>query len=193
MVTAGRERAGARSRPASALAARLGHLAADLADIAASLDGGHPGQGPFPTASSAISEDVVLAQFFRNRLRERRLRTHVFPRDLFGEPTWDMLMDLFVSEASGVTVSVSSACLAGHVPPTTGLRYLGRLEEAGFLERTCDPKDQRRVNVTLTELAKQALRDWARSIRRLDGERLPLNELHAAKGLRPSSEEAIAD
>ena len=87
--------------------------------------------------------------------RQRRRRDELFGvPDLFGEPAWDILLDLYIAGGRSESVSVSSACVAACVPPTTALRYLARLEQLGLVERTADKTDKRRVLVTLTRPAR---------------------------------------
>jgi hypothetical protein len=82
----------------------------------------------------------------------RRKRAAIFGNaELFGEPAWDILLDLYIAHADGKQVSVSSACIGSASPPTTGLRWLGVLAEQGFVRRENDPMDLRRVLVRLTE------------------------------------------
>lgn len=83
-------------------------------------------------------------------LATRRRRDEVFGSDLFGEPAWDIMLDLFVAEAKGRRVSVSSACIAASVPPTTALRWIGNLQERGVIARRQDAFDARRTWLTLT-------------------------------------------
>ncbi|MBD2841909.1 MarR family winged helix-turn-helix transcriptional regulator [Erythrobacter rubeus] len=84
----------------------------------------------------------------------RRRREFIFgDADLFGEPAWDILLDLYAAYASGKTVSVSSACIGSAAPPTTGLRWLGILADQDLVVREHDPNDQRRVNVRLSDAA----------------------------------------
>jgi predicted transcriptional regulator len=85
---------------------------------------------------------------------ERRVRDHVADLALFGEPAWDILLDLFASEAEGKSVSISSACLAAAVPMTTALRWVSRLEEEGLIERSATG-DRRRINVHLTRSGRE--------------------------------------
>lgn len=81
----------------------------------------------------------------------RRRRAAIFGNaDLFGEPAWDMLLDLYIAYGEGKSVSVSSACIGSAAPPTTGLRWLGILADDGLVVRENDPGDQRRVMVRLT-------------------------------------------
>lgn len=89
----------------------------------------------------------------------RRKRSAAFPEvaDLFHDPIWDILLDLFAAAERGQEVSISSACIGAAVPPTTGLRALGILQERGFVEFQNDPLDKRRRNVTLTSLVKERM------------------------------------
>lgn len=78
--------------------------------------------------------------------------------DLFHDPAWDLLLDLFVASEQGSNISVSSACIASSVPPTTGLRMLMALKERGLLAFEPDPFDKRRSFVRLSEAMRQRMR-----------------------------------
>ncbi len=77
--------------------------------------------------------------------------------DLFGEPAWDILLDLYVAHVDDKSVSVSSACIGSAAPPTTGLRWLGVLAEQGLILREQDPEDQRRVLVRLSDTGLKSM------------------------------------
>lgn len=96
----------------------------------------------------------------RRYLRARRLRDELLPAELFADPAWDMLLDLYASELEGRPVSVSSACIAAAVPPTTALRWLGRLEELGLVDREDDSNDCRRTFVHLTDTGRFGIERW---------------------------------
>ena len=87
--------------------------------------------------------------------RERRLRDDFLSEGLFGEPAWDILLDLFACEAEGRTVRVNSACIGAAVPASTALRYLSELERRGLIERSRDEVDRRGQYVQLTKEAHQ--------------------------------------
>lgn len=80
----------------------------------------------------------------------RALRSSFFDPDFFCDPAWDMLLDLFLQQALGRRVCVSSLCIASCAPSSTALRWIRALEEADLLERSRDPTDGRRVFVRLT-------------------------------------------
>ena len=80
----------------------------------------------------------------------RRRRARYLSADLFGEPTWDILLDLYVASRENRRVPTTSACIGAHVPPTTALRWLRILEMRGMVEREEDGRDGRRTFVKLS-------------------------------------------
>jgi len=99
-------------------------------------------------------------------IAERRVERYQYlPAEMFGEPAWDMLLDLYLASGDGKSISVSSACIASRAPATTALRWLRRMEQLGLVARVNDDNDRRRVYVTITDAAKRALTDWLLSIR----------------------------
>ncbi len=104
-------------------------------------------------ASNADAAKQVYAQ--------RRRRAALFGnQELFGEPAWDILLDLYIAHAAEKPVSVSSACIGSASPPTTGLRWLGVLAENDLILREHDPEDQRRVMVRLTDRGLAAMDEY---------------------------------
>jgi DNA-binding MarR family transcriptional regulator len=92
--------------------------------------------------------------------RARQARGAFFDVTFFGEPGWDILLDLFASEGIGRPASITSACVAAGVPPSTALRWISVLVERGMIERTADIADARRIFLTLTEKSRGALIDY---------------------------------
>ncbi|MEQ7874733.1 winged helix DNA-binding protein [Sphingomonas sp. ASV193] len=83
----------------------------------------------------------------------RKLRLGFFEGYMFGEAAWDMLLVLFVAESRGVRLKVSDLTFESGAPPTTALRWLGFLEERGYIGRTPSPSDGRVFFVDLTDLS----------------------------------------
>jgi DNA-binding MarR family transcriptional regulator len=133
--------------------------AEDLAD--------HAGQVRAPTRDFAamprsfVPEDRTLdrqrAKAVRRMLRQRRMREQYFPADLFADPAWDMLLDLYAARLERQPVSVSSLCIAAAVPATTALRWIKTMTDAGLFLREDDPHDGRRIFIALAEGACDAL------------------------------------
>jgi DNA-binding MarR family transcriptional regulator len=104
------------------------------------------------------SKTLVKLDKFVNGLRHLRLRRNkLLGANLFRDPAWDMLLELFVSEQNGKKISVSSLCLASGVPPTTALRHLQRLEAHHMIYREGDKSDDRRCWVRPTAKAMDGI------------------------------------
>jgi DNA-binding MarR family transcriptional regulator len=117
-----------------------------------------------PTPETLTSESITNAA--RQLYRARRRRSAFFG-DLgctFGEPVWDIMLDLFIAEREGRTVSVSSALIGADVPSTTALRYLNSLEQEGIVLRHADPLDRRRCYVRLSRETLTGLECYIREI-----------------------------
>ena len=89
----------------------------------------------------------------RQIIRNRQTRGKFFDSELFADPAWDMLLDLTAARAEHLRVSVTSLCIASGVPPTTALRWIGVLSEAGLVKRVEDESDRRRAFIALTDKA----------------------------------------
>ena len=122
------------------------------------------GARPAPGGSAFIGTSADLVEGF---YRARRLRDDAFGvvANQFREPTWDILLDLYLAAAKGRPVSVSSACIGSGAPQTTAIRHLALLESAGLVVRSPNPIDNRAGIVTLTEEAIRRVDDWARRVR----------------------------
>lgn len=99
----------------------------------------------------------------RRAIRSRRLREQFFEAPLIEDPGWDMLLDLFAAELEDRGVSVSSLCIAAAVAPTTALRWIGKMTEAGLFERRPDPFDRRRAFMMLSEAARQGMHRYCQA------------------------------
>ena len=80
-----------------------------------------------------------------------------FGGQLYGEPGWDLLLDLYLRQKIGSRSSVTSACIGSRAPHTTALRYVATLCGAGWLERVVDDADRRRNWLSLTPEAEARL------------------------------------
>lgn len=118
-------------------------------------------------ASEPSGEHPITAGDIRQIVRARRLRDRYVGSGLFEDPAWDMMLDLYAAHLERAHVSVSSLCIAAAVAPTTALRWIARLTEAGLFERRPDPFDRRRAFMSLTERGLDAMRRYASMARAL--------------------------
>jgi len=93
-------------------------------------------------------------------LSANRARLAAFPGARLGDPSWDIMLDLYVSECTGQRVSVSDACVGAGVPISTALRHVNSLVELGYVSRLQDRSDQRRTFLQMTATLSSALDLW---------------------------------
>ena len=120
---------------------------------------------PAPTPAAA-GENRRLA-VLRTLQQSRVARDKYFPKGLFEDPCWDMLLDLMANHLRGRRISVSSLCMASGVAQTTALRRISELHDRGLVRRIADEKDGRRVFIELTEQGIAALSGYVEHIQDL--------------------------
>jgi DNA-binding MarR family transcriptional regulator len=85
------------------------------------------------------------------------LREEVIGGDLFSDPAWDILLDLYAARDRGDRVQVTSIASIAGVPPSTGRRWAKRLVDRGLLERERDRRDQRQTFMRLTPKGEEIM------------------------------------
>lgn len=93
---------------------------------------------------SRMPNQTVSETGVRAMLKMRRLRDQFFDGELFADPAWDMLLELYAAELGQQRISTGRLCVAAAVPTTTALRWISTLENKGLVERKADPFDGRR-------------------------------------------------
>jgi hypothetical protein len=104
-------------------------------------------------------------QMVRQVIANRQARARFFDAELFGDPAWDMLLDLTAAHGEGAQVSVTSLCIAASVPATTALRWLTQMVESGIFVRVPDPADKRRAFIALSDRSLAAMAGYFASLR----------------------------
>jgi DNA-binding MarR family transcriptional regulator len=104
--------------------------------------------------------DDVSPHWIRSIIKARRRREQIFGDDIFADPGWDILLELYAAALAQDPVTVTQVCKVATIPTTTGLRWLGQLEQAGWISREPDTKDRRRVFLTLTSAGLKAMRQY---------------------------------
>ena len=93
-------------------------------------------------------------------LREsRRLRMELFGTVQLHNPTWDVLLDLFIQEMNGLRTSLDHLALTGDVPATIVYESVHELARAGLIDRTPDRFDTRVAWLSLTVTGRQGMFD----------------------------------
>ena len=113
------------------------------------------------TAGTAGEEVLSPAERRRAALRDlkamRRTRSSLFPTELFSDPCWEMLLDLYDAQLAGAEVTVTSLGAASGVPLTTALRRMDELKRHNLIERGEDASDKRRTIIRLSESGLRAV------------------------------------
>ena len=107
-------------------------------------------------ANRKVISRAVLIEVAREELARRRRRAKVLPEDMFGEPAWDILLQLYV-EQQGRHLTIARLTSYLELPATTVLRWLNYLQEKQLIRREGHPTDQRSVIVELTTNAIEAV------------------------------------
>ncbi|MDB5686570.1 MAG: hypothetical protein JWR77_1159, partial [Rhizorhabdus sp.] len=133
------------------LVSQLAGLSSEMQRISSLI--GSPGFTPASEMPGSEREsrsrgtDVAVrvdAAFIRRLIRTEANRRKLANGAIFGDPAWDMLLDLIAAKLEGRNVSVSSACIASGAPTTTALRLVNRLVDENVLCRVPDERDGRR-------------------------------------------------
>jgi len=112
-----------------------------------------------PEFNHAVTECYV-----RTMIKLRRHRDRYFSSELFADPAWDILLELYAAALGQFRVSISNLCLAAAVPATTALRWIKQLEDSGLVERRPDRTDGRRQFIMLSEEALSSMNAYFRMV-----------------------------
>jgi hypothetical protein len=123
------------------------------------------GADPSPTGFGGPAVKLPDPRVVRQVIAHRQARGRFFDPALFGDPAWDMLLDLTAAHAEGAQVSVTSLCIAAAVPATTALRWLTQMVESGVFIRVPDPADKRRAFIALSDSSLAAMAGYFASLR----------------------------
>lgn len=108
--------------------------------------------------------DPATADRVRSILKARRMRDQFFERELFADPAWDILLELYLADLMQYRMSIGSLCIGAAVPATTALRWIKLLERKGVIMRNADPGDGRRVFVSLSDRSHASMDALLRAI-----------------------------
>lgn len=85
-----------------------------------------------PDAPPAAIEEA------RRIYRLRRMRDAQFGAELFGEPAWDLLLDLYIARSQNQLVSSIRASADAIIPSAAAVPYIPILREHGLVESLHD-------------------------------------------------------
>lgn len=127
-------------------------LQAQLDELRSSLD--------LPRADLPSPRTWGASRLVKAAIGARRKREAIFGQDLFADPAWDVLLELYAAKLAQRRVPTSELCKAAAVPGTTALRWIEKLDRLALVRRLADPLDARRVFVELTPRATAAMESY---------------------------------
>ncbi|MES2902955.1 MAG: hypothetical protein V4696_02100 [Pseudomonadota bacterium] len=114
--------------------------------LAASEDqwGAHPAGS---SGSADIAKELGLV------LEARSRRAKFLPLQVFSEPAWDMLLQLYAAHVAGRRISIENLCALSAAPASIAMRWLNSLVDLGLAEKTlCGNDPPSLVQLTRTGL-----------------------------------------
>ncbi|WP_299322613.1 hypothetical protein [Parasphingopyxis sp.] len=100
------------------------------------------------------------ARFLKTYLKARRERDWQFPKGLFSDPAWDILLELYVAESEDRPIFESLIGPAVSLPEKSGLRWLSILETRQLVMRDMDTADGQDARISLTANAIAGMNQW---------------------------------
>ena len=97
------------------------------------------------------NEQDQLAAIAQSEFHNRRRRDSLIRYDLFAEPAWDMLLDLYIQHHRGQPVAVDRLCTAAGAASTTALRWLGLLIEKELVMWASAAEEDGVIRVALSQ------------------------------------------
>lgn len=137
----------------------MGQRLIDMADGMEVSGATKDGAKADPDAYGQLAPDrlLAIAQLVH---KARKGRAEYFATDLFGDPAWDILLELFIAKLRGVRLSTTNLCLATAIPTATALRYVTHLEKVGLVARESCATDGRILWRSMTRKGFQIMSEY---------------------------------
>ena len=103
--------------------------------------------------------EIAKSQYSARRVRER-----FFEKKIFGEPAWDMLLELYASELNDEKISTSNLILSSSAPNSTALRWMKHLEDQGLVVKKSSNVDGRVQYQRITNVGFDGMTKYFESI-----------------------------
>lgn len=103
-----------------------------------------------------ITEDHIVSILIARRSREA-----MFGANLFAEPAWDVLLELYAAKLGTRTTCVTDLARAIGVPQSTTKRWVALLEARGLVAREHLTPGQSGSRISLTEAGESKMKSLA--------------------------------
>jgi DNA-binding MarR family transcriptional regulator len=99
----------------------------------------------------------ALASRARIIFQGRKARLRHFNRAMFGEPAWDMMLALYISDIDGERLTATRLADLIEQPFSSVVRWIDYLEKERFIERRQHPTDKRVQQIRLTDKGRRSM------------------------------------
>jgi len=93
----------------------------------------------------SLSEDYI-----RSVLAARRARRRILGEELFSDPAWDILLELYAAKLGHRQISTEDLARSSGTPLSTTTRWIATLEQHGLARRGRDEKEVVYTQISLT-------------------------------------------
>jgi CheY-like chemotaxis protein len=121
-------------------------------------------QAPIAAPSAATAPADSYRGLVKTLIAARKVRGRTVNADLFADPCWDMLLELYAATLAGEETYLTGLCHAAGVPLTTATRRFEDLVASGLVSRTTDQADRRRTIVSLTPEGRRRLEQFLQTM-----------------------------
>ncbi|PCD01627.1 hypothetical protein COC42_15985 [Sphingomonas spermidinifaciens] len=130
--------------------------------------GGGEADRPVETPTTFVPQATLLDHARRARAARARYSDH-FPKDLFRDRSWDILIELFIAAGEGRSLCAKDAMHIAEDSAAASVRRIDALEAVGLVERTHDENDHRRVRLSLSTKGREAISGFLRDLYSIEG------------------------
>ena len=127
------------------------------------LESGPSGRAP----EAGPSDRAVLGALARKVFIARHARHRFFGKAMFGEPAWDMLLTLYITETAGPRQTVGKISEMSGAPASSAARWLQYLEKERLIIREPHATDRRVIYVELTTKGRETVEGYLASLSQL--------------------------
>lgn len=117
-----------------------------------------------PDAVSAPDSADPIKDLARLILSKNRKRKLFLPDIDWGEPSWYILLDLFIAETEDLDTCAAAIAHRNNIPLSTTSRYLALMVERGLLQAAPAEISAGAADMRLTKKAKRGLVSWIRDV-----------------------------
>lgn len=108
---------------------------------------------------------MVTEDHLDSLLHARRARADIFGADIFSDPAWDILLELYAAKLGARTMTAVELARAIRTPTSTTIRWIGSLQQRGLIAPVLKGSDDEHFSILLTETAslqmERLAQNWA--------------------------------